>query len=420
MLVQKKSVKDIINRCKRLNKKVVCGGPLFKACRAEFSHADHLIIGEAENIFPKFIKDLKNNSANKVYIENSFPNISKTPLPDWNLIRKRNYASMAIQYSRGCPFNCEFCDVVIMNGHVPRTKGDGQILAELDSLYDRGWRSSVFFVDDNFIGNKVKIKKLLPKIAGWMRNRKYPFTFITEASLNLSDDKELMRMMVEAGFNGVFLGLETPNEESLSECNKFQNINRDLVSSVKRIQNFGMQVMGGFIVGFDNDSPKIFDQQIKFIQNSGVVTAMVGLLTAIPGTKLFQRLKQEGRLVQQSSGNNTDGSLNFIPKMNRDKLVEGYKQLLKTIYSPKKYYERIATFLEDYHPKGKRKIVLGNIYRDSKAFLKSMWRLGLISRSRKYYWKLILRCLVKYPKKFPIAVTMAIYGFHFQKITEKF
>ena len=228
---------------------------------------------------------------------------------------------MSIQYSRGCPFNCDFCDIIILNGRVPRSKGSDQVLGELDALYDRGWRGGVFIVDDNFIGNKQKVKRLLPDLRHWNQERKYPFHFITEASLNLADDDELMKMMADANFSQVFLGIETPNEGSLTECNKTQNSERDMADSIRKIQQAGLEVMGGFIVGFDNDPPSIFEQQIRFIQRIGVVTAMVGLLHAVPRTPLYQRLKQQGRILMNSTGNNTDGTLNFIPKMDTQLLV---------------------------------------------------------------------------------------------------
>src|SRR4030042_643866 len=254
---------------------------------------------------------------------------------------------MSIQYSRGCPFNCEFCDIIILNGQIPRTKDKDQVVAELDAVYDTGWRAGVFFVDDNFIGNKRKLKaEILPAIIKWMEERKRPFSFYTEASMNLADDEELMRLMTEAGFNMVFVGIESPSEESLVECNKLPNKGRDLLASVKKIQNHGLQVQGGFIVGFDSDPLSIFKSQISFIQKSGIVTAMVGILMAPPETKLWYRLKKENRLLLGGTGDNTDGTTNLVPKMNLDVLVNGYKQILHAIYSPREYYERIFTFLK--------------------------------------------------------------------------
>ncbi|MCL0048678.1 DUF4070 domain-containing protein, partial [Dehalococcoidia bacterium] len=325
-----------------------------------------------------------------------------------------------VQYSRGCPYDCEFCDIIIMNGRVPRTKETSQLLREFDALYERGWRGSVFIVDDNFIGNKIRVKQMLRGIITWMEEKKYPFTLFTEASLNLADDEELMRLMIEAGFNKVFIGLETPIEASLAECNKFLNETGNMVAAVKKIQNFGMQVLGGFIVGFDNDPPSIFESQINFIQRMGVVTAMVGILTALPKTRLYNRLKDEGRLLKTSSGNNTDGSLNFVPKMDAEALVNGYRKIMRTIYSPEKYYERIITFLEEYRPvKRRQRISLALAIPSLKSFLKSVWYLGIVEGSRRYYWKLVTKALFKYHRAFPEAIGMAISGFHFRKVTQK-
>ncbi len=323
---------------------------------------------------------------------------------------------MSIQYSRGCPYNCEFCDIIVLNGQRPRTKSKEQILSELDAIYRRGWRGSVFFVDDNFIGNKKKLKKeILPSLIEWMRQKKFPFYFFTEASINLSDDEDLMRSMVQAGFRRVFIGIETPNQDSLTECNKFLNKNRDLLDCVKKIQSYGLEVQGGFIVGFDNDTPSIFEKQIKFIQNSGIVTAMVGLLNAPRGTRLYQRLKEEGRLLKSTTGNNTDFSLNFIPKMNHETLISGYRKIIDTIYSPKHYYQRVKIFLKQYKPKKFDKKAYFKFYYFY-AFLKSIWHLGIKGKERFHYWKLIAWTLARRPRFIGLSVSFAIYGFHFRKI----
>jgi len=331
----------------------------------------------------------------------------------------KKYSTMNIQYSRGCPFNCEFCDIIILNGHKPRTKDKDQMVNELEALYSQGWRGGVFIVDDNFIGNKKKLKaETLPAIIKWMKERKHPFVFNTEASINLADDEELMRLMAGAGFNTVFVGIETPNEESLAECNKFVNVNRDLVTSVKKIQNHGLEVQGGFIVGFDSDPLSIFKHQINFIQQSGIVTAMVGLLNAPRGTRLYQRLKKENRLLKSSSGDNTDGSLNFIPKMNYETLINGYKQILNTIYSPKQYYERVRIFLKEYKPQ-KRKRASHLRFYYIKAFIKSIWVLGIKEKGRRYYWKLFVSTLLRHPQSFPLSISLSVFGFHFRKVAEK-
>ena len=419
MVVQTDSVKEVIARCNRLGTKIVAGGPLFTMGYEEFDEVEYFVLGEAEVTLPLFLADLDKGCAQHIYTSNERPDIRKTPVPMWSLLNMKKYSSMSLQYSRGCPFNCEFCDIIVLNGNKPRTKDKNQMLAELDALYRHGWRSSVFIVDDNFIGNKKKLKaEILPAIIKWMKERKCPFSLLTEASINLADDEELMQMMVEAEFNRVFIGIETPNEESLSECNKFQNTNRDLVASVKKIQNYGLEVMGGFIVGFDNDPLSIFKSQINFIQKSGIVTAMVGLLNAPRGTRLYQRLKQENRLLKGISGDNTDCSINFIPKMDYEILINGYKHILNTIYSPKQYYERVKIFLKEYQPRGKGwgKIEFNHL----KGLVKSMWILGVKEKGRRYYWKLFVSTLLKNPRTFPLSISLAVYGFHFRKVVEKY
>lgn len=421
MIVQKESVKEIIKRSKKLGKRIVAGGPLFTTGFREFiEDIDHFVLGEAENTLSLFLKDFKNGCLKQIYTPNEWPDIKKTPIPLWALIDMRKYASMSIQYSRGCPFNCEFCDIIILNGHTPRTKTKEQILVELETLYQKGWRDNVFFVDDNFIGNKEKLKKeILPAMIKWMEEKKHPFSFNTEVSINLSDDEVLMKLMVKAGFNIVFVGIETPDENSLKECNKFQNRNRDLIACIRKIQNHGLQVQGGFIVGFDSDTPSIFSRQIRFIQQSGIVTAMVGLLNAPPKTRLYQRLKRAGRILRHPSGDNTDCSINFVPKMNQKILMNGYKRILKTIYTPKYYYQRVITFLKEYNPPKKIKRIRFHLYH-LKAFSRSIWKLGIKEKERIYYWKLFFWCLFSRPRFLPLAITFSIYGFHFRKVFERY
>ena len=420
MVVQKKSVYEIIARCKALGAKTVAGGPLFTTEPDNFQDVDHLVLDEAEITLPPFLEDLKKGCAQHTYASKERPDISLTPIPLWSILDMNKYTSMNIQYSRGCPFNCEFCDIVILNGHKPRTKSKEQLLAEMNALYKHGWRSSLFIVDDNFIGNKRKLKEeILPAIIQWRKGKKYPFSLFTEASINLADDEELITLMVKAGFNRVFIGIETPNEDSLTECNKNQNKNRDLVESVKKIQSYGMEVQGGFIVGFDSDPPSIFDSQINFIQNSGIVTAMVGLLNAPRGTRLYQRLIRENRIVDDSTGDNTDYSLNFKPKMNYDMLINGYRYILSTIYAPKQFYERIVTLLKNYNPSQRSNLPQLKLYHIW-GFFRSIWLLGVIDKGRKYYWKLFISTLFKRPRLFPLSITLSVYGLHFRKVVEKF
>ncbi len=417
MGVQRNSVKEVFTRCKKLNTKIVAGGPLFTTGYEEFDGVDHFVLNEAELTLPSFLQDLSNGCAQHLYTSDKWPDIKTTPIPAWELIDMRRYSSMSVQYSRGCPFDCEFCDIVVLNGHKPRSKGKAQMLSELDALYEHRWRAGVFIVDDNFIGNKRDVKaEILPAIIGWQKRKKYPFALSTEASINLADDEELMQLMVEAGFNTVFVGIETPNEESLLECHKSQNRSRDLIASVRKIQSRGLEVQGGFIVGFDSDPISIFKDQIDFIQKSGIVTAMVGLLNAPTGTKLYQRLKKENRLLKIFAGSNTD--CNFTPKMDLETLLDGYKHILNTIYSHKRYYERIRAFLKEFRPDGRRK---GNLqFYQIVAFLKSIWFLGLKEKGRRYYWRLFISSLLKYPWKFPVSMSLAIYGYHFRKVMEQY
>ena len=417
MNVHYASIKEVITRCNQLKVKVVAGGPVFTTDYEEFSGVDHFILNEAEITLPRFLQDLEDGCPRPIYSSDEFPDLSLTPVPRWDLLEIRKYSNMSLQYSRGCPFACDFCSITMLNGRRPRTKTREQFLAELEMLYRTGWRRSVFIVDDNFIGNKTKLKKdILPALIEWMNARNHPFSFFTEASINLADDEALVQLMVKAGFSMVFIGIETTHPESLAECGKAQNLKRDIMTSVKTLQRQGLMVTGGFIIGFDNDPPNIFEQQIHFIQKSGIVTAMVGLLNAPSGTTLFQRMKSEGRLLNIMSGDNMDGSMNFIPKMNYQKLRDGYKKVVSTIYSQKEYYERIKIFLRDYHlPASKFK---GLTYNEIYALIRSFWVLGIREPGKRFYWKLLFFTLLKHRRKFALSVTLAIYGFHFRRIAQ--
>lgn len=417
MAVQRNSVEQVLERCRSLGARTVAGGPLFTACREDFPQVDHLVLNEAELTLPPFLEDLKNGTALRIYTSDIKADLTLTPIPQWDLINLKQYASMNIQYSRGCPFDCEFCDITALFGRKPRIKGTERLLAELESLYLRGWRGGVFIVDDNFIGERTRLKcEVLPAVIGWMEQRGYPFSLFTEASLDLADDPELMELMVRAGFDEVFVGIETPHDDGLEETGKVQNRNRDLLASVRRIQHAGLQVQGGFIVGFDSDPLSIFEKQIRFIQESGIVTAMVGLLTALRGTRLYGRLGSEGRLLGETTGNNTAVSLNFIPKMNPQSLVNGYRTLLGTIYAPKQYYRRLLLFLREYRPLRRGSFHLRPMH--IRALAASVVRLGIFGKERFQFWKLVSWSLLRRPRLFPLAVTLAIYGYHFRKVAE--
>jgi radical SAM superfamily enzyme YgiQ (UPF0313 family) len=413
MIAQRESARELIARCRAAGKTVVAGGPLFTSAHADFPEVDHFVLNEAELTLPEFLQDFAAGRARHVYASTEHSDLSLTPAPRWELADLHRYASLSIQYSRGCPFDCEFCDVTAKFGHRARLKSTGQIIAELDEIYRLGWRGQVFFVDDNLIGNKHALKtRLLPALVAWQRRRRHGLPFYTEASINLADDDEMMRLMVDAGFDGVFVGIETPDEAGLAECNKRQNQHRDLVADVKRMQRAGLQVQGGFIVGFDSDTPTIFQRQIEFIQRSGIVTAMVGLLNALPDTRLHARLAREGRLAGETTGNNVDGSINFIPRMDPDALREGYKHILRRIYSPGPYYQRVRTFLREYR---RPKISAPLSWRHLWALAHSSLRLGVIGRERVQYWRLLLWTLFHRPALLQLAVTFAIYGHHFRK-----
>lgn len=415
MTIQRKSARQIITRCKEAGLRVVAGGPLFTMEHDQFAGVDHFVLNEAELTLPDFIRDLEMGCARRVYTTSGFANIQETPVPLWELADLNRYGTMSIQYSRGCPFNCEFCNVTSLFGHRPRTKTVEQILSELNGLYDLGWRGNVFFVDDNLIGNKALLKTdLLPALIEWRKDKR-GCTFSTEVSINLADDEQLMQMMAEAGFGTVFIGIETPDEDSLAECSKKQNMNRNLVEDVKRMQRAGFQVDGGFIVGFDNDTPGVFQRQIDFIQKSGIVNAMVGLLQAPPGTRLHKRLKLAGRLLDQMSGDNVDGTTNIIPVMNLDALKEGYKQILERIYAPKPYYQRVETFLREYQPP---RLKVPWDFEHVLAFIRTIGLLGIVGKERAQYWHLLWWTLFRCPRSFRLAMALAVYGYHLRRICE--
>lgn len=412
MITQRDSANQIIQRCKKLGVKMVAGGPLFIGFQNEFPEVDHFVLDEGEATLPLFLEDLINGSPKKLYISDEKPDITASPIPQWDLLNLHNYQKMPLQFSRGCPFDCEFCNIATLNGKVPRTKEPLQFIKELNALIRLGWKGSIFIVDDNFIGNKFESKKLLKAIIRWKKLTKLKITFMTEVSLNVVDDEELLSLMRQAGFYSVFIGIETPSVPALKECMKFQNVNKDLTSAVNKIHSYGIEVAGGFIVGFDSDDNSIFARQIEFIQKSGVVVAMIGLLQALPGTRLYDRLKKENRLIADSSGNNTDFSINFKPKIDIETLICGYKNVISTVYSPKEYYERVLTFLEHYKPANIDSITVPNLV----AFFKTIWIFGIFQKERKYYWKLFFICLFKYPESFSKAISMIVYYAHFSKI----
>ena len=418
MIVQKESLERVVRECRELGKRVVVGGPYVSTSAEELPEADHIFVGEAEATLPEFLGDLERGEAKKFYRTAERPALTATPIPHFQLAELERYSAMSIQYSRGCPFNCEFCDIIEIYGRVPRTKTNAQVLAELDALHATGWRGLVFIVDDNFIGNKRNVRLLMPDLVEWSEAHARPFSFITEASVNLAEDDALLESMRRANFRRVFLGIETPVEESLKEAQKGQNTRRDLLESVRKIQSYGMEVMAGFIVGFDNDPEDIFDRQINFIRESAIPLAMVGLLTALPDTQLWRRLKREGRLLKQSSGSNTEASLNFVPRMDAARLIEGYKRILSTIYSPAEYYQRALECLSHLTqgPEPRR----SRLSSDLASFARVAIALGVRDSARMEFWRYMKRTLTSHRRNFAHAVTLAAMGYHFRELTRSF
>jgi radical SAM superfamily enzyme YgiQ (UPF0313 family) len=419
MLVQEESLRDVVRRAKAHGKRVVIGGPYITTTIHDLPDADHIFLGEAETTLPQFIEDLARGEAKRSYQAPERPPLSATPLANFELANMKRYSAMSVQYSRGCPFSCEFCDIIEIYGRVPRTKSNQQMLAEFQALYDLNWRGTLFVVDDNFIGNKKNVRKLLPELAKWQKERGYPFSLLTEASLNLAEDEPLLASMRDAGFHRVFIGIETPVAESLHEAQKPQN-RGDLLGSVKKIQSYGMEVMAGFIVGFDNDPMDIFERQIDFIRKSAIPLAMVGLLNALPDTQLWRRLEREGRLLgNDATGNNTVCSLNFKTIMDPALLIQGYQRIMQTIYSPREYYERALVSMKrtatefterpHYHP-----------LNAAASFTRILLKLGVLDRERREFWRFFTKTLLKHRNRFAESMRLAAMGYHFRKLSDAY
>src|SRR5499427_4841950 len=413
MIVHKDHAREIAKRCSDLGRPVIAGGPLFTTGHWDFPEIPHFVLGEAENVIDELVRDMRAGRVKPSYRATEYPDVTRTPVPRWDLVDVRHYVTMPVQFSRGCPFDCEFCDIVVMNGRVPRTKDPAQVVRELEALRIAGWKDMVFIVDDNFIGNRKRAKELLHALIGWRQSTRPKMGFLTEASVNLADYAELCELMVEAGFKKVFLGIETPSVESLEECRKTQNRKRDLADAVRTLQRAGLEVMGGFIVCFDSDPRDIFARQFEFIQRTGVVTAMVGLLTALPQTGLYRRLAREGRILAETCGNNTDAALNFLTRLECEFPLAGYRELMRKLYAPRNYKRRIRAFLRSFEPRGPARRLSAA---DAKAFIRSLWLLGVWHRGRRAYWSLFLSTLVTSPRKLRSAVELSILGYHFRKV----
>jgi len=418
MLVQKESLREVVRQCKARGKRVVLGGPYVTTTVEALTDADNIFLGEAETTLPQFVADLARGDAKRTYQAAERPPLSATPLAHFQLANMKRYGAMSVQYSRGCPFSCEFCDIIEIYGRVPRTKSAQQMLAEFDALYNLGWRGTVFIVDDNFIGNKKNVRQLLPELAAWQRAHGDPFSLMTESSVNLADDEILLNSMRDAGFRSVFLGIETPVEESLKEAQKSQN-RGNLLDSVEKIQSYGMEVMAGFIVGFDNDPEDIFQRQIDFIRQSAIPLAMVGLLNALPDTQLWRRLEREGRLLGEASGNNTECTFNFRTRMDPAVLIHGYETIMRTIYSPREYYQRALDSMrrtaQQISEPQHYKLINGLT-----SFTRVMLKLGVLDSERREFWRFLTQTLLKHRNDLTKSLRLAAMGYHFRKLSDAY
>jgi radical SAM superfamily enzyme YgiQ (UPF0313 family) len=414
MDIQRESSRQIISLCKKVGVKVVAGGPMFTSDPEGFPNVDHLVLNEAEVTLPAFLKDLEAGNPKPRYTSVEFADATRSPVPAYPLLNPRGYGAMSVQFSRGCPYQCEFCDVTALFGRRPRSKTAAQIIAELDNIYNRGWRGRIYFVDDNIMGSRPYLKKeLLPAIIEWKRNKR-GMSFHTQITMNLYDDQELIDLLYEAGFDWIFIGIETPNEESLVECKKKQNLHRRLPEQIRHLQRCGLQVQAGFIIGFDSDTPDIFCRQYELIQDNGIVMAMVGLLQAPKGTELYKRMEREGRLLGEHTPNNVIDDTNIVMKcMDRETLRRGYRALVQSLYQPKNYYERVKTFLEEYKEPKEKPPFTKDVFL---AVVRCFFWLGLIRKGRFFFWRTFFWTFRRKRESLQNFLGLAILGYHFTKI----
>ncbi len=430
MAIQQGSLADVVSRCNARGKRIVLGGPYptsyHEDIDAQFESRgggpDHYVLDEVERIFPEFLRDLAAGTARRTYREPDKPDVTLTPIPRFDLLDMNAYGSMAVQFSRGCPFRCEFCDITQLFGRIPRTKTDEQMLAEFDALRRLGWRGTLFIVDDNFIGNKRDALRFLAAARAWQEEHGYPFMLFTEASVNVVEIPGMLEAMADAGFNFLFLGIESPNAEALQKTLKTQNLGKVmdartyLLQSIWKIQQHGMEVSGGFIIGLDGDAE--FQGHLDFIRDAGIPRAMAGLLGVLKGTDLHARLKAEGRLLADPTGDNCDGTLNFVPELGADWLVSEYWRVVSELYEPtlSGYFDRCLTLLSRLQPRSHWVRPLGR--REVKAFFMALWRQGF-SRQGPAWFRFLGTVLLRHRRVFPEAVRLGIMGYHFEMVTRQ-
>ena len=423
MLPQQRSMLSIVDLAHRYSLPVVVGGPDPTSQPELYKSADYLVLGEGEVTIPMFLEDLASGSPGGVYSSEEMADMTKAVIPRYDLIRFQDYIQVGVQYSRGCPFNCEFCDVIELYGRKSRTKSAEQVISELQALYDLGYRGHIDFVDDNFIGNKKHVRIVLPIIREWSESHRYPFYFSTESSINMADDEELLQMMKDVDFRYVFIGIETPDDEILLWTNKKVNANRHIAEAVNRIYSYGMVVNAGFIIGFDNETDSTAENMIRCIQDTGICMAMVGKLFALPQTQLTKRLEKEGRLFEHTSTLNetrTDldqmtSGLNFTTSRPRLDVLNDYLHVLRSIYSPKRYYERIRHTSLNLKPVNKYTPSARRMLKSLRSFVKVCMKVGFTPSTGWLYWKTLMTVAVRNPRSIEATVNLAAMFIHFQK-----
>ena len=423
MRVQHEDIRTTLLRARALGKRTMIGGP-YASSQPDtlLDFADHVIVGEPDAMFQTIATDLQRGTAKRLYVIEDKPDVSMTPVPRFDLLKLDQYASMEVQFSRGCPFQCEFCDIITIYGRKPRTKSPDQMLGELEALYQLGWRNRVFIVDDNFIGNHKAALALSRRIAEWQQQRQHPFTFSTEASMDLAQHPALIDAMVKANFWSVFMGIESPSREALMETKKFQNLRQDILESVKLIQRSGLWVTAGFIIGFDTDTEDIFARQSEFIERAAIPWAMTGFLVALPTTPLYARMVREGRLLDEDEMHGIFKPPNFRTVLPLQSLLQGGRSVLQTIYAPEAFYERAYRSLEAWEASQHQHVPVQSRAYMRGVLLRSVLRQGIQSSYRRAYWKFFWRLLRDWrsqPHKAWLGFTMLISGHHFIRYAQE-
>jgi radical SAM superfamily enzyme YgiQ (UPF0313 family) len=419
MHAQKVDALGVLDRARSLDRRTFIGGP-WASSEPEFlmTRADHVLAGEAEEVFAGIANALENGTARSLYRILDKPDMSLSPMPRFDLLHLNKYTSMSVQFSRGCPFQCEFCDIITIYGRRPRAKPPEKLIAELDFLRSLGWRNEVFIVDDNFIGNHKLALQLTKELTLWQERNKRVISFYTEASIDLADRPELLASMVEANFMYVFLGIETPSAEALKGSSKFQNLRGDLVTQVNKIRESGLWVLAGFIVGFDSDDHTIFERQLQFIEKTAITWAMAGVLQAPPTTALFDRMKLEGRLIEDSEATTNFSPPNFRTVLPLPVLLRGLSTLLAGLYTPEAYFGRAFRSLESWQPRPSQKPPELPMGYNLRVFAASMWQQGVLSTYRGAYWKflgMMIRRWALQPAKIWLGFMVLLSANHFLK-----